>query len=137
MSEVPFIELEHTADWSMRVRAADFEGLLVNAALGMFQLMGIQWENDTLGEKEIGVDGQDRETLLVTWLEELLFQIEIHNVAIIIDHLSVDDDQTKLKATVSEFPISRLDKVIKAVTYHQLRVIELDEGLEVTIVFDV
>jgi SHS2 domain-containing protein len=34
-------------------------------------------------------------------------------------------------------PVDRVDKAIKAVTYHNLRIARTDRGLEATIVFDV
>lgn len=137
MDELPFVEVEHTADWSLRVRAGDFAGLLRNAAMGMFKLMGMEMDGDLMGESLIEVSGEDRETLLVSWLEELLFQIETRSVALVLDRLSVSDERTHLAAQVSEFPLLRLEKEIKAVTYHGLRVIESDDGFEATVVFDV
>jgi SHS2 domain-containing protein len=44
---------------------------------------------------------------------------------------------THLEAEVQGGPVPELVKHIKAVTYHNLEIIETAEGLEVTIVFDV
>ncbi|MGE5124390.1 MAG: archease, partial [Acidobacteriaceae bacterium] len=42
-----------------------------------------------------------------------------------------------LRAELKGYPIAGLDKEIKAVTYHNLRVVHTSGGLRVCIVFDV
>jgi SHS2 domain-containing protein len=47
------------------------------------------------------------------------------------------DGYTKLVARVSEAPIGKIRREIKAVTYHELEIRQTVDGLEVTLVFDV
>jgi SHS2 domain-containing protein len=61
MSELPFVEVEHTADWSLRVRAKNMQGLLTNTAVGMFQLMGIERKENKLNELQLDIRAEDRE----------------------------------------------------------------------------
>jgi SHS2 domain-containing protein len=42
-----------------------------------------------------------------------------------------------VRATLFGGKVSKLQKHIKAVTYHNLKIIETDKGLEATVVFDV
>ncbi len=137
MSETPFIELDHTADWALRVQAQDMEGLLRNAAEGMFQLMQLKRGDRLLGESQLAVEAHDREELLVNWLEELLFQIETRAVAFEIPAIAISNDPLKVQAHLDEYPIDKLEKEIKAVTYHGLIVTETELGLDATVVFDV
>lgn len=44
---------------------------------------------------------------------------------------------THLKATVHGSRVAQLENHIKAVTYHNLKIIESDAGLTATVVFDV
>jgi SHS2 domain-containing protein len=137
MSEDPFVEIEHTADWSLRVRAENMEELLKNAAEGMFRLMGIERHDSKLKVLQFDVIAEDQEEMLVTWLEELLYHIETRGVTFDLTNVTVNDDSKSLKASLSEYPIHRIEKEIKAVTYHGLKIVESEDGLEVTVVFDV
>jgi SHS2 domain-containing protein len=137
MSESPYVELEHTADWSLRIRAQDMEGLLRNAAEGMFQLMQLERGDNLLRESHLVVEAHDREELLVNWLEELLFAIEIRGVAFDISSIAISIDPLKCQALLDEYPIEKLEKEIKAVTYHGLTVTETELGFDATLVFDV
>ena len=132
-----FEEVEHTADWALRVRGRDLRELLLNAARGMVSLM----IDDPAGlptdiEQSIELESIDAESLLVDWLSELAYwtetemivfhQFDLHQVTL-----------TFLQATVRGGRAPGLKKHIKAVTYHNLEIIKTDEGLEATVVFDV
>lgn len=129
-------ELEHTADWALRVRGQDFQTLLQNAALGMISLMGAVAKSDPGSQRWIELEAQDRESLLVTWLEELLFEMETRNVIVEVEDINLVSD-TRLQARVVERPIAEMQKEIKAVTYHGLTISESAAGFEATVVFDV
>ena len=129
-------ELEHTADWALRAWGANFEELLSNAAAGMQHLAGIEPSQETGVTREFRLEAQDREQLLVRWLEELLFHVEARHVAFSVGSIEVEGDR-RLFASVVETPASPPKKAIKAVTYHNLRVEDTPRGVEATIVFDV
>lgn len=133
---IPFEEVEHTADWSLRVTGADLEDLLVNAARGMLHLLDVQPQPGQLQKTEIRLEAPDRESLLVSWLEELLFAMEMRRITYIEFDLELKGD-LELVAFVTEAPAGDLRKHIKAVTYNALEVIETEEGFETTLVFDV
>jgi SHS2 domain-containing protein len=44
---------------------------------------------------------------------------------------------TQVKATVHGSRVARLESHIKAVTYHNLEIVQTDKGLTATVVFDV
>jgi SHS2 domain-containing protein len=136
MDDNCFEEIEHTADWAIHVRAKDFGGLLLNAALGMLNTMGLSTDVVLEDELELTVDGIDREDLLVRWLEELLYILERDGVGIGAMQLELSND-THLIAKVKVAPSMVAEKEIKAVTYHGLSILETEDGLEATIVFDV
>ena len=137
MSELPFVEIEHTADWSLHIRAENMEGMLRNTALGMFKLMGIERNDNKLNELQVEIEAQDREELLVTWLEELLYHIETRKVVFDLTQITVTDEPNRVRASLPEYPIARIEKEIKAVTYHGLIIVESEVGVEATVVFDV
>ena len=129
-------EIEHTADWAIRVRGKTLEELFANAALGMAMLMA---EVDTIKpdiERWVQMEAYDLEALLVSWLSELLWFNEESDAVFVrfeIESLT----PSFIKATVWGGPVSRQWKHIKAVTFHDLEIIETDEGYEVALVFDV
>jgi len=136
MGENGFEEIDHTADWAINIRGKDFEGLLRNAATGMFELMGLSSNKVGIHERKIEVDGIDREDLLVIWLEELLYLVDRYEIGIGAMELEVSND-SHLEAKFIEIPSIIPEKEIKAVTYHGLEILETENGLEATIVFDV
>src|SRR5690349_3114593 len=69
-------EVDHTADWSLRVRGADLRSLFENAALGMVSLLGDAKPTDITFHRVIEVSAMDSESLLVEWLTELLYVLE-------------------------------------------------------------
>ncbi|MEJ2563500.1 MAG: archease [Anaerolineales bacterium] len=129
-------EIEHTADWAIRVRGKNLEALFQNAAQGMLQLMQASSRSGTPRSKTIELRALDNETLMVTWLEELLFNMETHEV----NYTDIDVQKVegcRLRAIVRETPLAALKKEIKAVTFHDLKIESTDEGFITTIVFDV
>jgi SHS2 domain-containing protein len=131
-----FQERPHTADWALDVWALDLASLLRTAAQGMYALLGARPEpNADRKDYKIEFAFQDRETLLVSFLSELIYFTGRDNVAF--DEFDLTLDGSKLLANVSGLPIESQAKEIKAVTFHNLSIRKTDRGLETTIVFDV
>jgi SHS2 domain-containing protein len=132
-----FEEIEHTADKALHIHGRNLEQLLVSAAKGMNNLMITDVSKpSTRIKKSVAVEALDAESLLVEWLSELAYlaetemlvfnKFELHTVA-----------ATHVRATVWGGPVQKLEKHIKAVTYHNLEIVKTDTGLEATVVFDV
>jgi SHS2 domain-containing protein len=130
-----FQERPHTADWALDVWAPDAPTLLVQAAFGMTALMGVQVASAPRVTCTFDLAFVDLESLLVGFLTELLYLIDRDGVSF--DQFDLRLTENQLHAAVSGQPIDHLAKEIKAVTYHNLRVVETKRGLEATIVFDV
>ena len=129
-------EIEHTADWSIRVRGRDLCELFINAARGMFELMADLDAVEPRVARQVKLEEFDTETLLVSWLSELLWFNEESDAVFVrfeIESLT----PSVIKASVWGGPVSGQWKHIKAVTFHDLEIIETDEGYEVILVFDV
>lgn len=130
-----YLERPHTADWALEVWAPDAPALLTQAALGMAALMGIQTRSGPRISREFEVSYADLETLLVGFLSEVLYLT--HHDGVKFDQFDLQLSPDRLHAAISGQPIDHLAKEIKAVTYHDLRVVETVRGLEATLVFDV
>lgn len=132
-----FEVVDHTADWSIRVRGADFGQLLIHAAYGMATLLVAELEALPLSEERlIEVEAFDRESMLVEWLSELAYLAERDSV--VYREFEVHAASPEIaRITARGATVSQLHKHIKAVTYHNLEVKETAGGLEAEIVFDV
>jgi len=131
-----FEEIEHTADWALRVRGQNLTDLFRNAALGMLSLLEIEPVPGNSESRSFELKAEDTETLLVSWLEELLFPLEVENAAVVDFQVEVLE-KAQLKATIELKKIASIKKEIKAVTFNELDILAVDSGYETIIVFDV
>ncbi|MGH2521381.1 MAG: archease [Anaerolineales bacterium] len=131
----PYREVDHTADWALEVWAPTLEVLFVDAAHGMYALAGTAPGPNRL-TRRVEVSGDDYESLLVAWLQELLYATESEGLVFSDFHIDTLTP-THLRVEASGGPGERLEKVIKAVTYHNLRIQQTANGYTATLVFDV
>jgi SHS2 domain-containing protein len=133
----PYREIEHTADWALEVRAASLPELFVEAAHGMFDLAGQPPSEEGEGQpRRVELEAEDLESMLVAWLQELLYLSEVEGVRL--DHVAIEAlTPTRLSAAAQARPAARPEKAIKAVTYHNLAIRRDAGGYVVVVVFDV
>jgi SHS2 domain-containing protein len=131
---------DHTADMGVRVFGRTLEEIFVNAACALFD----QWTDLRKVRKqisqEISIQGSDREDLLIRWLGELLFLGETRGF--LFKEFTIRRlDSTSLKAVargeIFDPSRHRFKTEIKAVTYHQVEVKEVDGKWEGRVIFDV
>ena len=130
-----FREIEHTADWELEVWGPDIPALLEQAARGMYALSGVQLKPEPRISRDFQLAMFDEESLLVDFLNELLWMLE--EEALAFDQLQLRLEERQLKASLQGAPIASLNKEIKAVTFHNLQVNRRKSDLVVHIVFDV
>ena len=130
-----FMEVEHTADWALLIWALDLSGLFVQAALGMNKLTDIRLDKLQRETREITLTAPDMETLLVTFLEELLFYSETDGMGF--DQFTLEVKGNRLFAVLIGSPILSRKKEIKAVTFHNLSIQNKNNKYQTEIVFDV
>jgi SHS2 domain-containing protein len=141
--------IPHTADLKIRVYGKTLEELFTHALIGMFQATRPIAPECRYDEHErlvcprlpitrdIGVNSPDIESLLVDFLSDALYLSDVHNEAylkVIIDSLS----NNRMIARVQGVGINGFDESeIKAVTYHDLKIIQKDGVWQTDIVFDI
>ncbi|OUL18891.1 protein archease [Nostoc sp. RF31YmG] len=131
-----FEEVEHTADWAYRVWGQNLADLFIQAANGLYAIASVQRGANSPVSRNIQLHGVDYESLLVAWLNELLYLHESEGLGFNqfeILHL----DRHNLQAKVSGAPVKNWNKLIKAVTYNNLAIQTTEKGLEATLVLDV
>ena len=142
MNSRGFEEIEHTADIAIRVQGRSLAEMFANAAYGMAcQMAGhpASTGTDAVGETielTIELTAYDAETLLVTWLGELLYLSE-REECVFTEFDMVEVTASRLQAVVRGGPAATHRRHIKAVTFNDLDIVHTDAGYETTIVFDV
>jgi SHS2 domain-containing protein len=132
-----FEEIEHTADWALRARGADLRELLSHAARGMSSLLVPDLAAVPADvRRQVELDALDAESLLVEWLGELAYWAE-SELLVFREYDLAEVSSTHLRASLRGGRVPGLQKHIKAVTYHNLKIVATEGGLETTIVFDV
>ena len=118
---------EHTADLGLRATAPDLASLFAEAAACLLAAMvedpaGVR----ALQEARIELAGADREFLLFDWLNELLLRFETERMLFAAFDVQVSDAGLSATARGEPFDPARhvLAREVKAITYHELKVIE-------------
>lgn len=129
-------EVEHTADRALRVWGNELPDLFMGAARGMYSLMAdldglvaTQW-------REIRLEGWDRESLLVDWLNELLFFTDTEGM-LFVDCRVESLTESELVARAGGVVAPAKKAHIKAATFHDLALIREEAGWSTVITFDV
>lgn len=122
---------EHTADLGLRATAPDLDALFAEMAACLVSAMVEDPASvRPLEETRIELAGTDREFLLFDWLKELLLRYEADRALFATFDLRVTD--TGLTATVRGEPFDperhAFAHEVKAITYHELKVVEHNGG---------
>ena len=132
-----FEEIPHTADWSFRAFGTDRNELFENAAHALFVMQGARAQENTSETSQVlEVSGIDLESLFVNWLSELLYLQEAERKMYGRFHIE-SLTPTELRAQIFGLPLVHIDKLIKAVTYHNLKIEQTKEGWQAVVVVDV
>jgi SHS2 domain-containing protein len=132
-------QIEHTADRGLQAWGQTLAELYANAAEGMcaiyFDFKAVQPRE----ERTVAAEGYDREEVLVDWLRQLLYGIEVDHFLPCrfgITHL----EDTRLEAVVQGETYDparhRWRTGIKAVTYYDLRIVREEGRWTVRVIFD-
>ncbi|OGP55390.1 MAG: hypothetical protein A2162_11770 [Deltaproteobacteria bacterium RBG_13_52_11b] len=131
--------LDHTADTGLIVHGKDLKSLFENAGEGFFNLITDLKTVRSRVERRVELGGETLERLMVDWLTELLF---LHEVELLLfKEFRVESvGEEGLKAVVMGEPFQEGTHVIKtevkAVTHHQIRVQQEQEGWSAQVIFD-
>ncbi len=136
--ECQYEELAHTADVGLRLHAGSREVLFACAAKAMFDLLGAIADDESLITPHfVAVESVDAESLLVDWLNELLYQHEINGE--VYPHCRITSwEPTRLEAILHGYRLAAPPLMhIKAVTYHQLQLTKEEDSWMAVVFFDI
>ena len=133
--------LEHPAEAGLRVRGRTLRELFTHAARGMTAILtGGAVVSGPQRRMRVRAQAATQEELLVAWLRELLFQFErYHFIARRWRFTRLDERRlvAEVRGVCCDPRRQRLGAEIKAVTYHQLRLIRRRGVYHAQLIFDV
>lgn len=141
-SDSGYESLAHTADAGIRVWAPSLDAMYAVAAAALFEEMG---EPSALGDvvvRDVVSHGIDREDLLVRMLTDLLalFDIESLFVTGVSSCAATEGEEWTVAFSVVAARVDRATErqllEIKAITYHELWVREVEGRFEAQVIFD-
>jgi SHS2 domain-containing protein len=132
--------IEHTADTGIIAYGADIEEAFANVAYGMFSLMANLEEVREETSRYVEAEGSDKESLVVAWLNELLYQFDVERILFKrFNILKLTDTRLRADAYGEKVDPSRheLHGGVKAATYHMLKAWEDRGRWRIRVIFDV
>ncbi len=141
-----YTEIEHTADIGVEVYGNTLEELFANAGYALFDTIADAGTVEPTITHTITVRGENIETLLMNWLRELLYlfsvEQEVYNIFRV--HITGGQEvacppalEAEIFGELLNFEKHRFETEIKAITYHQLAVIQQNRRWQATVIFDV
>lgn len=132
--------LDHPADIGFRARGANLYELFVNSATALVSII-LDPSNIHPNQRiSISAGGADYESLLVNWLNETLYYIDCKAIALSAFNIS-RLDETHIDCIAGGEPRDAKKHppriVVKAVTYHQLRVAKTPDSWLAEVYVDV
>lgn len=129
--------LEHTADVGVRAWSATLEETFRQSTLGLLDIVGA-WQPGEGMREAIAVEGPDLGALLVDWLGEVLYLQEVRDVVVTEVHTErVGEGRAHGWVELAERPPTIEGTAVKAITYHQLQVEQIDDSWVATVYLDI
>jgi len=133
---------EHTADLGLRANAPTLELLMADAARGLFEIIAgdlAQIRPRPDHNERFEIAGTDPTWLAFDWISELHAAFELRRM--LFCGFDVSIDAAGLHATAHGEPYDparhTLAHEIKAITQHELCVVEADDGWKATLIVDI
>jgi SHS2 domain-containing protein len=138
----PAFELfDHTADMGIRVRAATRDKLLWPAAAGLYAAIGeLKPAGSPPAPFNFDQRGQDDAVLLRDFLTELLILVEReHKMLVSMTSVSFDEGRLAVTGQAANVDMGRTEycREVKAITYHNLSIREVEGGFEANLIVDI
>jgi len=132
--------LEHPADIGFRARGASVRELFANCAHALVAIILEPGDIRRTQQVPINASGVDFESLLVNWLNEVLFYVDGRRLALgafEISKLTPDAIECIAGGEPRDAERHPARLVVKAVTYHQLRIGETPDGWTADVYLDI
>jgi len=135
-----FKVLDISGDVGIKAFGKSIDEAFISAAIGMYSLIT---NLDSIKEKKtinVSVGSPLLDGLLVSWLNELIFHFDAYGfIGKKIEIKQFSDNRMVATVTGEEFDPERHEGklLIKAATYHKLRIEKIDDTWEIDVIFDI
>lgn len=143
--------IDHTSDIGIEVFGENLPQLFSNAGYALFDIITDLSLVNSKVSKSVIVTGRDIEEIMVNWLGELLYIFETESI--IFKEFEIIEINTSGKKSSEEVEwfkliaeikgeeydcrIHIINRAVKAITYHQLKIIKDDVGWNARVILDV
>jgi SHS2 domain-containing protein len=132
--------LDHPADLGFRAYGASLEKLFANCAQALVHIILDASNIQAVQQVSLSAEGGDYESLLVNWLNEVLYYVDGKRIALRTFDIS-QVSETRIECSArgeARDPQRHPPKLaVKAVTYHQLKVRQTENGWMAEVYVDV
>jgi SHS2 domain-containing protein len=132
-------QMAHTADLAYRLRGDSLAEIYVNAAEALMATLTDRRRLRSRETRTIEVEAPDREALLVSWLNHLLYLYDVDGfLGRDFEILELQDKHLQARARGEAYdPERHVGKnAVKAATYHHLEITRWDHGWQATVILD-
>jgi SHS2 domain-containing protein len=132
-------QLPHTADLAWRLWGKDLPELFENAGGALSATLTDRRYLRRRATREVRLTADDREALLVDWLNHLLYLFDIEGfLGRDFQVVSLTDEGLEARVTGESFDPDRhpARTGVKAATYHELSIVPAGDGWQATVVLD-
>lgn len=131
---------DHTADIGLRITAPTLAALLAEAGRGLSSLIVANLsEVQPVEERTIHVAGKEPDYLLFDWLAELVYLLDREHL--VFSQFDVKLSESGISATCRGERLDRtrhqLEHEVKAVTYHDLKAEQVENGWCAEVILDI
>jgi len=123
---------EHTAEVELVIEADSAGEVFAEAAVAFAELAEAGGGDEAV--REVALEARDRASLLVEWLDELIYLADTQGF--VPRRVALQLTGERLAARL-EGVVGRVDPLVKAATYHGLAFVERDGSFEARVVLDV
>ena len=131
--------IDHTADVGIIAHGASMNQAFANAARGLFSIITDLDGIEEALHRDIEITAPDQESLLVEWLNELIYLFDVENIIFNrfdITRLNNNYLEARIYGEKVDSSRHKLKTGVKAATYHMLKV-KKNNGYQAQVLFDI
>lgn len=135
--------LDHTADIGFEIRSATLEGLFDEALRALLMVLFERPPEQGGDEREVNLPAPDLETLLVRWLNELIYLVQdvgfvpVRSDIRILQAEKSCSLETRLIGAPLDLQAYAWQGEVKSATFHGMDITHTDEGWGTRVILDV
>ena len=132
-------QIAHMADVAFRIRGESLAEIYINAAEAMTATMADRRRLRLKETRHIEVEAPDREALLVSWLNYLLYLYDVEGfLGRLFEIVELREERLRATARGEIFDPERHEAktAVKAATYHHLEITPRNHSWQATVILD-